>query len=114
MKKKLIKTAAFLVFGFLTMVWFNTTASAVYAEGDPIAELKGRLRQSNGEYTCRKKKDEVCGFIKTGSKLFIFPSDFAGTFPPGFYIDKNNNVVVPFNSIITFGEGEEETTFINF
>lgn len=49
MKKKLIKTAAFLVFGFLTMVWFNTTASVVHAEGDPVAELKGRLRQNNGK-----------------------------------------------------------------
>lgn len=76
--------------------------------------VRGRLRQNNGEYTCRRRKDEVCGFVKTGSKLFIFPSEFAGPYPPGSYVDENNNVVAPFNSIITFGEGEEETTVINF
>jgi len=46
--------------------------------------------------------------------LFIFPSDFTGPYPPGSFVDENNNIVAPFNSIITSGEGEEETTVINF
>lgn len=92
----------------------NIQPNTQYVSLEAAGVVRGRLRQNNGEYTCRRRKDEVCGFVKNESKLFIFPSDFTGPYPPGSFVDENNNIVAPFNSIITSGEGEEETTVINF
>lgn len=120
MKKILIKTAASFVFGFLTMLSFNTKASSISAEGDPIAELKGKLRQIDSQtYECRHRRRGVCGYVvldPTGGTnyLFQFPSDFQGPFPVGAYKNAQNMWVVPYTSITEGVDSDDSFTLIQF
>lgn len=120
MKKTIIKTSVSFVFVFLTMVSFDTTASAVRAEGDPIAELKGRLRQiDNQTYECRHRRRGVCGYVvldPTGGTnyLFQFPSDFQGPYPVGAYKNEQNMWVVPYTTITEGIDSDDSFTLIHF